>query len=236
MKFINDAGHGGIDPGAIYNGNIEKVYTLEAALYVNRRLNGLGFDSDVTRDRDETLMDKNRVNKVKQYNRCISHHFNAGGGSGVEVVHSIYVDGKFEHSLIDEFRNNGYPIRPKPVYFKKLKSGQDYYFMHRQTGNCRVTIVEYDFVDGPQSNKIKSKDYRVGMYECVVRAICKENNIKYTLNKKEENKNDISPWAEDAIKWAVKNNLTDGTNVKDDISLERFITILYRYDNLRTLD
>ena len=32
------------------------------------------------------------------------------------------------------------------------------------------------------------------------------------------------------MEWGIKNNLTDGTNPKEPISLERFITILYRYD------
>lgn len=32
------------------------------------------------------------------------------------------------------------------------------------------------------------------------------------------------------MEWGIKNNLTDGTNPKEPIALERFITILYRYD------
>ena len=180
MKLlINDAGHGGNDPGATSNGNIEKEYTLEAALYVQKRLKELGLDSDVTRDSDITLSNTNRTNKVKQYKYCISHHFNAGGGSGAETIHSIYADGEFEKLIINEFKKAGYPVRPNPIYSKKNSKGKDYYFMHRETGNCRVTIVEYDFVDGPQSEKIKNKAYREGMYECVIRAICKRHDIEY---------------------------------------------------------
>lgn len=180
MKLlINDAGHGGTDPGAIVNGNIEKKYTLEAALYVQKRLKELGLDSDVTRDSDITLSNANRTNKVKQYKYCISHHFNAGGGNGAETIHSIYADGKFEQLIIEEFKKAGYPVRPNPIYSKKNSKGKDYYFMHRETGDCRVTIMEYDFVDGPQSEKIKNKAYREGMYECVIRAICKRHDIEY---------------------------------------------------------
>lgn len=186
MKLlINDAGHGGTDPGATSNGNIEKEYTLEAALYVQKRLKELGLESDVTRDGDITLSNTSRTNKVKQYQYCLSHHFNAGGGSGIECIHSIYADGEFEKIIIDEFRQAGYPVRPNPVYSKKNSRGQDYYYMHRETGNCRVTILEYDFLDGPQSEKIKDKNYRIGMYECVIKAICKDRGIKYI---KEENK------------------------------------------------
>lgn len=180
MKLlINDAGHGGTDPGATSNGNIEKEYTLEAALYVQKRLKELGFDNDVTRSEDITLSNAERTNKVKQYKYCISHHFNAGGGSGAETIHSIYADGEFEKLIINEFKKAGYPVRPNPIYSKKNSKGKDYYFMHRETGNCRVTIVEYDFLDGPQSDKLKNRDYRIGMYECVIRAICKKHNIEY---------------------------------------------------------
>lgn len=192
MKLlINDAGHGGNDPGAISNGNIEKKYTLEAALYVQKRLKELGFDNDVTRNEDITLSNSERTNKVKQYQYCISHHFNAGGGSGAETIHSIYADGKFEQLIIEEFKKAGYPVRPNPIYSKKNSKGKDYYFMHRETGNCRVTIVEYDFVDGPQSEKIKNKVYREGMYECVIRAICKKHDIEYKSIVEENKSNTL---------------------------------------------
>lgn len=51
--------------------------------------------------------------------------------------------------------------------------------MHRRTGACRTTIVEYDFVDGPQAAKLKDKKYREGMYECVIKAICRHEGVQY---------------------------------------------------------
>ena len=42
-KIVVDAGHGGVDPGAV-NGNLqEKDFTLEAALYMSDRFNELGI-------------------------------------------------------------------------------------------------------------------------------------------------------------------------------------------------
>nr|WP_309098496.1 N-acetylmuramoyl-L-alanine amidase [Fredinandcohnia onubensis] len=179
MSWIQDAGHGGSDPGAVADGNTEKIYTLEAALYVDKRLAELAIASDLTRSSDVTINPEPRTSKVKKYRKCISHHFNAGGGSGVETIHSIYSNGSFEQILIEEFKKAGYPVRPRPVYTRKNSSGGDYYYMHRLTGNCRTTILEYEFVDGPQSEKIKDKSYREGMYECVVRAICREEGVNY---------------------------------------------------------
>lgn len=48
-------------------------------------------------------------------------------------------------------------------------------------------------------------------------------------------KTSISPWAEKAMEWATSPgvNLTDGSSPKEPISLERMITILYRYNNLK---
>ncbi|WP_180271575.1 N-acetylmuramoyl-L-alanine amidase [Fredinandcohnia onubensis] len=179
MSWIQDAGHGGSDPGAVANGNTEKIYTLEAALYVDKRLAELGISSELTRSSDVTINPEPRTSKVKKYKKCISHHFNSGGGSGVEAIHSIYSNGNFEQILIEEFRKARYPVRPRPVYTRKNSSGGDYYYMHRLTGNCRTTILEYEFVDGSQSEKIKNKSYREGMYECVVSAICLDEGVSY---------------------------------------------------------
>ncbi|RFB17454.1 N-acetylmuramoyl-L-alanine amidase [Bacillus sp. HNG] len=192
MSWIQDAGHGGSDPGAVAIGNMEKMYTLEAALYVDRRLSELGIASDTTRTSDVTLNTEPRTSKVKKYKKCISHHFNAGGGSGAETIHSIYSDGKFEQSLVEEFRKAGYPVRPRPLYTRKNSSGGDFYYMHRLTGTCRTTIVEYEFVDGPQSEKIKDKTYREGMYECVVRAICQEEGVRYVAPRSGQTPTPIS--------------------------------------------
>ncbi|MUK89166.1 hypothetical protein GMD78_12360 [Ornithinibacillus sp. L9] len=174
---IDDAGHGGSDPGAVKNDQQEKVWTLEAAKYVNARLKELGIDSAMTRTSDVTLSQNERTNKVKKHAKCISHHYNAGGGAGVEFIHSIYSDGKFEKLLEEEFKKAGYPVRR--TFTRMLASGKDYYYMHRDTGATRTTIVEYDFLDGPNFPKLKDKSYREGMYECVVKAVCRDEGVKY---------------------------------------------------------
>lgn len=225
MSWIDDAGHGGRDPGTSANGLVEKSLTLEAATYVNKRLKDHGIKSDMSRTSDVTLDETPRVNKVKQYKYCISHHYNAGGGNGVELIRSIYSDGKFENDIIAEFRKKGYPVRPTPVFTRKGSNGQDYYFMHRRTGACRTTIVEYDFLDGPNANKLKDKKYREGMYECVVRAVCKQEKVKYKpLAQPALKKEDVQPvkkddikghWAETSLKKAMDKKIivgySDGT-------------------------
>lgn len=48
-------------------------------------------------------------------------------------------------------------------------------------------------------------------------------------------KTSLSPWAKEAMEWATSPgiNLTDGSSPKEPISLERMITILYRYHMLK---
>ena len=52
---IVDAGHGGIDSGAIGNGLKEKDLTLQAAIYMYNRLEELGIRAVMTRTDDEYL-------------------------------------------------------------------------------------------------------------------------------------------------------------------------------------
>ncbi|WP_188208076.1 N-acetylmuramoyl-L-alanine amidase [Alkalibacillus aidingensis] len=178
-RWIQDAGHGGSDSGATHEGLKEKEWTLEAALYVFDRLNELGIQTDITRTEDITLDRHSRTEMVRQYDRAISHHFNAGGGAGAEFIHSIYAEGEFEQKLEEEFAKSGYPIRRTFTRTYPGNDQQDYYYMNRETGDCRVTIVEYGFLDGPHLNQLKDRNYRVGMYECVIRAICREEGIDY---------------------------------------------------------
>lgn len=43
----------------------------------------------------------------------------------------------------------------------------------------------------------------------------------------------LNEWAKDAYKWAVDLGITDGSFPTEPITLERFLTILYRYDEKR---
>mgnify|MGYP005841874833 CR=1 FL=1 len=235
-KYIQDAGHGGNDPGACAKGNIEKVYTLEAALYVDKRLGEHGINSITTRSTDVTLDETPRTSKVKSSGaqRCISHHYNAGGGEGMELIHSIHSDGKFEKLIAEEFKKEGFPLRPRTIFTRKGSNGQDYYYMHRKTGNVSTTIIEYDFVDGDNADKFKSKAYREGMYECLVRAICKQENVTYKPLKREEVKyvtKELSAWEKElkeSAEFVKEKGISDGSNLDKPLNRGELFVILKR--------
>ena len=94
--IIVDAGHGGIDSGAVGNGLQEKNLNLEAARYIFNRLKELGVDVKITRDTDETISPTERVNRVlNSFGNSsdvlvISNHINAGGAEGQSVTNIKY--------------------------------------------------------------------------------------------------------------------------------------------------
>lgn len=61
------------------------------------------------------------------------------------------------------------------------------------------------------------------------------NTYFSVLDKKIENKKNYSDWAIQGIQWALDSNLVAGSvydvNWREPITLERFLTILYRYNN-----
>ena len=84
-KIVIDAGHGGEDPGTSANGIVEKDYTLKISQYIKNRLDELGIESSLTRNRDETLGPDVRPRKAQSFYGngsdviLISNHINAGG-------------------------------------------------------------------------------------------------------------------------------------------------------------
>ena len=67
------------------------------------------------------------------------------------------------------------------------------------------------------------KIYDNGFYGYVDPLPYLEGKIEYTTTPPE----DISKWAEEAWKWARKNNLCDTTKPKDDVTAEWVITMIY---------
>ncbi|WP_171016715.1 N-acetylmuramoyl-L-alanine amidase [Pseudalkalibacillus caeni] len=183
--LVIDAGHGGIDPGAVVNGIWEKDWTLEVSLYQHERFKELGIPVLLTRDRDQALSPEARAAKVRQSGArfCISNHYNSGGGSGCETIHSIHSDGKLAKSIGRSLNVEGMPLRR--VFSKKGTSGDDYYYMHRKTGKVETIIVEYGFLDSNRDRKkLKSFSDRMRFAEAVVQVMCTTLGFPYTSKAK----------------------------------------------------
>lgn len=94
-KIVVDAGHGGVDPGAVYGDLQEKNLNLESALYMYNRFNELGIPVKLTRNSDETLSKNERVNRIlnafgnNENVIVLSNHINAGGGEYPTTQHNL---------------------------------------------------------------------------------------------------------------------------------------------------
>ena len=92
--IIIDAGHGGIDSGAVSNQLQEKDLNLRASLYLYNRLKELGIPVKLTRSNDEYLPKDERIRRINNMvddpnTILISNHMNAGNGEGAEIVYSL---------------------------------------------------------------------------------------------------------------------------------------------------
>ncbi len=94
--IVIDAGHGGVDSGAVGNGLVEKDLTLEISKYMYDRFKSMGVPVSLTRDSDITLSSDNRPSVVlNKYGNSsdilvLSNHINAGGGDGQSVTNIKY--------------------------------------------------------------------------------------------------------------------------------------------------
>lgn len=115
-------------------------------------------------------------------------------------------------------------------------------------GTGLYNSLGYDSLEGEQRRQILNLIFYFGErfgYERIVfhrekpgvKKTCPGTSLnKDTLIKAAQSmnisKDNVSPWAKDAMKWAVNNDLINLINPKEDINLERLMTILYRYDKL----
>lgn len=182
---IVDAGHGGIDSGAIGNGLKEKDLTLQAAIYMYNRLEELGIRAVMTRTDDEYLPKADRVKRIMSlYNNdpntlIVSNHINAGGAEGVEIVYSINSDSTLANMLLDNIGEAG-QIKRK-AYQRRLPENpnKDYYYIIRETGNAESVLVEYGFIDNT-NDAYKLQNNLDNLVEGAVKAIAEYLGVPYT--------------------------------------------------------
>lgn len=170
---IIDPGHGGKDGGGGTNEFWkESNYVLQLSLYQYKRFQELGVPVKMTRTTDVYLSPDQRTAIVRNsgMKHCISNHVNAGKGDGAEFIHSVYSSSKMADLMAEEMRAVGQNVRR--VFTRRLTSGQDYYFMHRETGAVETTIAEYGFADHA-ADALQLRDNQIKYAEAVVRAYCR---------------------------------------------------------------
>ena len=200
--IIVDAGHGGIDSGAVGNNLEEKDLTLRAAKYIYNRLNELEIPAKLTREDDEYLPKDERIKRILSlYNNSpntilISNHINAGGAEGAEVVYSLKNNPQLSELVLNNIGEEG-QIKRK-VYQRRLPEdpNKDYYYILRETGNAEPILIEYGFIDN--INDSKKLNNNIERYaEAVVKAIAEYTGYNYSV-----------PNSENISEYIVKKNDT----------------------------
>ena len=184
-KIVVDAGHGGVDPGAVSGGLEEKDFNLRAAKYMAKRFEELGIPVKLTRDTDETLPKNERIRRILNAfgNRddviLISNHINAGGGDGAEVVYALRNKENLAKSVLNNLAKEGQNIRS--FYQRRLPSdpSKDYYFIHRETGRLEPILVEYGFIDSPKDDVLQLQNNLDNYAEAVVKAVTDYIGVPY---------------------------------------------------------
>ncbi|MGG1442156.1 glucosaminidase domain-containing protein [Brevibacillus laterosporus] len=200
--LIIDPGHGGTDSGAVGNGMREKDLTLQISLYQFNRFKELGLPVAITRTTDTSLTSSQRTGAVKQSGAkyCISNHINAGGGEGVEAIHSIHASDKLAKVLAQSVVDCGQKFRK--AYSRQGNGSTDYYFMHRETGAVDTTIVEYGFIDNiGDAARLKSNWETYA--EAVVKAFCGYVGHAYTSKEGAVSMGDLDKSLEVLVKAGI---------------------------------
>jgi len=176
-SILDDAGHGGTDPGAVANGLKEKDLTLLISLYQKERFIQHGINVETTREIDST--EPTLTNRMLMGRKCdlsISNHINAGGGTGFEIWKSIKSDNIWCSMIINEIKKLNITSRGIKTRLSTIYSGYDYFAMNN-TQPAQGIIIEYGFID--------SDDYLIlinrwmEMAEAVVKATVEYLGIKY---------------------------------------------------------
>ncbi len=157
-KVAIDPGHGGRDPGAVYEGRQEKDDVLELALAVGQILEDSGVDVAYTRVDDvyNTPFEKATMGNNSGADLFVSFHRNAmptpGSANGAEVL--VYSDeglpAQVARNVLTELSEAGFADRGV-IERKNL-------VVLRRT-QMPAVLLEVGFIDNPEDNQIFDSEF-----------------------------------------------------------------------------
>ncbi|MCC8025383.1 MAG: N-acetylmuramoyl-L-alanine amidase [Clostridium sp.] len=177
-RVIIDAGHGGDEPGAMFNGRREKDDTLRLALAVGQILENNGVDVVYTRTTDvfDTPLEKAQIANQSGADYFVSIHRNAmpvpGTGSGATTL--VYQNtgvpamlaGNIQRNLVDlGFADLGIQERPGLIVLRRTQ--------------MPAVLVEAGFIDNPQDNRFFDQNF-----QAIAQAIA--DGVLTTIRQQEE--------------------------------------------------
>lgn len=157
-SIMMDSGHGGRDPGAVYNGRQEKDDALRLALAVGEILQNNGIDVEYTRTTDvyETPYEKAMEANEAEVDLFISIHRNSfpsdNTAFGVESL--VYDLSGMKYEIAESvnqqleavgFRNLGVKARPNLVVLKRTK--------------MPAVLIEVGFINSDTDNRLFDENF-----------------------------------------------------------------------------
>lgn len=186
-KIMLDAGHGGYDNGASYNGRNEKDDNLKLTLAVGDYLKKLGYDVLYTRQSDvyDSPVQKARIGNEAQADYFVSIHRNSSPTpnqhNGVQTL--IYNDAGIKkdmalaiNSNLEKlgFRNINVDIRPNLSVLRRTK--------------MPALLVEAGFINNDADNKLfdaKFNEIAKGIADGIDTTL-KQKQTKQVINEEKE--------------------------------------------------
>lgn len=187
---VLDAGHGGIEPGAVGPGGLtERVLNLTVANHAKGALERAGYGVVLTRTGDYrmTLGARAAVAKALQPKAFVSIHHNAEPdgprpeGPGSETYYQLEsAESKRLSGLIYEeivrtlatFQADWVADRDAGVKYRTNDRGDDYYGILRLTKGVPASLVELAFISNPSEEALLSRaDVQQAEGEAVARGI-----------------------------------------------------------------
>ena len=160
-RVIIDPGHGGSDPGAMYDGRREKDDALRLALAIGSILESQGVDVVYTRTTDvyDTPLEKSVIANRADGDLFVSIHRNAmpvpGTGTASGAMTLVYEDEGVPALLAENIQKNlveagfadlGIQERPGLIVLRRTQ--------------MPAVLVEAGFIDNPQDNRFFDQNFQ----------------------------------------------------------------------------
>ena len=177
VTVVIDAGHGGIDGGAVgTNGNAEKDINLAVALKLKEQLNFYGIKTIMTRETDISVNDKNaktikelktsdlhnRMNLINSTENSIlvsihQNHFSSESSKGMQVFYSP--NDEKSPVLADFIQNTTVSLLQRENNRQIKKATADLFLLYKAENPS--VLVECGFISNKEENKkLQSEKYQ----------------------------------------------------------------------------
>lgn len=178
--IIIDAGHGGVDGGAIAtDGTNEKEINLEITLKLNEILSVLGYETRMVRTTDISIHNegastireqkvsdiRNRTSIMEEYDNClyVSIHQNKYEDSRIWGAQTFYSPNDEASKSLAQFIQTSIATQIQPDNKRLIKeSGTSIYVLYNATKPA--VMVECGFISNPDElSQLKTEEYQLKM-------------------------------------------------------------------------